>query len=145
MVNLRLGGIAVAERAGLSGLNAVPSSMTYHGGRLLTHVRVKPIFWGPQWLTLGHPAVPPAAIVWTIRTILFSPYMSALSQYGGIQSGTVEPLGLATFDAGPPNGFTSVVIEQMLKGLLDDRIAERVVDFALCSVLVVKELREQPD
>jgi len=87
MVNLRLGGIAVAERAGLSGLNAVPSSMTYHGGRLLTHVRVKPIFWGPQWLTLGHPAVPPAAIVWTIRTILFSPYMSALSQYGGIQSG----------------------------------------------------------
>jgi len=115
-------GIAIADRPGLNLLNSGPSSMIYHGGRLLTRVRVKPIFWGPQWLTLGHPPVPPAAIIWAIRTIFFSPYVSSLSQYSGIQNGIVEPIALAAFDAGPPNPFTRMDIERMLKGLLDDRI-----------------------
>ena len=99
----------------------VPGPFTDHGGRLLTNVRVKPIFWGPQWLTLGHPPVPPGASVgdWTI---LFSPYMSKLSQYRGIGPGSIEPLGLATFDAGPPQGFTTADVEGMLRGLLDDRV-----------------------
>jgi hypothetical protein len=93
--------------------------LTDHGGRHLTNVRVKPVFWGPQWL--GHPQVPPAAVVWAIRTILFSPYMSALSQYRGIQNGAVEPLALATFDAGPSNPFSRAEIVQMLTGLLRAR------------------------
>jgi len=119
----RLGIARVAPLAARAGHEqAVPGPFTDHGGRILTNVRVKPIFWGPQWLTPGHPPVPPGVIVWAIRTILFSPYMSKLSQYRGIGQGSVEPLGLATFDAGPPQGFTRADIQGMLKGLLDDHV-----------------------
>jgi hypothetical protein len=116
-------GIArVVPLAGATAQHHQPGSFTDHGGRLLTNVRVKPIFWGPQWLTLGHPPVAPAAVVWAIRTILFSPYMSKLQQYRGIGGGSIEPLGLATFDAGPPQNFKRADIESMLKGLLDDHV-----------------------
>src|SRR5271165_5349557 len=115
-------GLILAERAFLDFVNPIPGGFVNHGGRLLTRVRVKPIFWGPQWLTLGHPPVPPAEVIWAIRTIMFSPYLDGLFQYGGVQRGSVESLGLATFDAGPPNGFSQADIESMLKGLLDDRI-----------------------
>jgi hypothetical protein len=119
----QLGIARMTPLVALAGENIhVPGPFTDHGGRLLTHVRVKPIFWGPQWLTLGHPPVPPGQIVWAIRTILFSPYLSKLSQYRGIGRGSMEPLALATFDAGPPQGFTIAHIEAMLKGLLDDHV-----------------------
>jgi uncharacterized membrane protein len=115
-------GLFPGERRLLGFTNPVPVGFVNHGGRLLTNVRVKPIFWGQQWLTLGHPPVPPAEVIWAIRTIMFSPYMDGLFQYGGVQRGSVESLGLATFDTGPPNGFSHADIESMLKGLLDDRI-----------------------
>jgi len=115
-------GIAAKHRVSLQLFkNARPQGMTYHGGRLLTQVKVKPIFWGPQWLTAGHQPVLPEAIVWAIRSILFSPYLSGLGQYG-IGGGRIESLALASFDAGPPNAFNKADIERMLKGLLDDRI-----------------------
>ncbi len=72
--------------------NPVPGGFTNHGGRLLKRVRVKPIFWGPQWLTPGHPPVLPAQVMWAIRTIMFGPYMDGLFQYGGVQRDSVEPL-----------------------------------------------------
>lgn len=119
----RVHGRGPAETGGFFNLvNPVPIGFTNHGGRLLTNVRVKPIFWGPQWLSLGSSPVPPGQVIWAMRTIMFSPYMDGLFQYGGIRRGSIESLALATFDAGPPNGFSSSDIESMLRGLLNDRI-----------------------
>lgn len=115
-------GVALVTTLPLSRPLATPGPILNHFGRLLTRVRVKPIFWGQKWLTLGHPPVPPGEVIWAIRTILFSPYMSKLAQYGGIGDGSIEPLALATFDAGPPQAFTRSAIEGMLTGLLNDRI-----------------------
>jgi hypothetical protein len=54
------------------------------GGRLLTHVQLCLLFWGSTWTQNANPSM--QDIVTAAGSMLSSPYMSALSQYGAAGS-----------------------------------------------------------
>lgn len=64
------------------------------GGRLLTHVQLCLLFWGSGWTGNANPAM--QDIVTAAGSMLASPFMSGLSQYGavGTPGGTIGQGGL---------------------------------------------------
>jgi hypothetical protein len=85
-----LPGIASGVRGILAGISSSDNagSVTQHSTDVLSNVVIKLIFWGSQWF---RPSTPSAGeILWAIRSIFKSPYMSGLAQYGAA-NGTLDP------------------------------------------------------
>jgi hypothetical protein len=82
---------------------------------ILTHAQVQLIFWGSAWT---RDATPPAnAIFNAAQTILSGLYMSKLSQYRGIGTGSM--LGNLVIDpTDPPNPFSTDDVAQCVLRLI---------------------------
>jgi len=89
--------------AGASGASGGGNTITDHGGRVLTQVRVKPIFWGTSWFHPQlHADVTVSNVLWAITTFL-GPFMSGLNQYRSIGKGTLLSDIFVSFTDDPPN------------------------------------------
>lgn len=116
---------AASETVGVPGakLNTygdAPAGTTFarSTGPVIGNVDIQLVFWGTEW---GRPAPPvaPADIQNRVQTILHSPYLSRLTQYGC--SGTGRGRG-TTFitDSDPPNPFNDGSIQNFVVGLIDN-------------------------
>ena len=118
--------------AGLFASSAGGDSITDHGGRVVTRVRVKPIFWGTSWFKPWlHPAPSAADVLWALKTIFVGPFMNGLDQYRGIGKGTILQEIFVSMSVDPPNPFTQTDIENMLRDLTmlpDGRLLNAALD-----------------
>jgi hypothetical protein len=86
------------------------------GGAVLTNVRVHVIFWGRSWD--NNPTPFAEDIENAVRTILDSPYMSALTQYRIIGNGTLVGSTRVT-NTEPPNPFSDAAVQTLVTGLIN--------------------------
>ena len=94
------------------------NAIIYHGGRVLTTPRVKPIFWGTAWFRPWLQPGPSAGdILWAMKTIFLGPYMSGLSQYDGVGRGSILSEIFVSLTNDPPNPLGQHDIESMLTSL----------------------------
>jgi hypothetical protein len=100
------------------------TDVQYHGGPILTNVKVEEIFWGSWWQENPDFVV---KVNHAISTILSSPYMTELQQYGGIQRGSLSgnmiivdtPLGQSPAD--PPQVFKHEDLEDLISNLINNK------------------------
>jgi hypothetical protein len=76
------------------------------------------VFWGRQWANAVPPAAP-ADIQNRIQTILHSPYLSKLTQYGCSGTGRLRGTTFVT-DTDPPNPFNDASVQNFVIGLIDN-------------------------
>ncbi len=93
-------------------------NFTDHGGTVLTNVQVQLIFWGREWDSNPPPSPTVSEITKAIATILSSSYMSELSQYRSISSGSLLESKVVTTSE-PPNSFKNHDVAHMVQGLID--------------------------
>jgi hypothetical protein len=123
-------GITSALRV-LNGPAADGGSVRKHSSHVLSNVVVKAVFWGSEWFQRQTPTA--GQVLWAIRTILMSPYMSGLAQYG-VGGGSLDPEPRFTgFDADPPQGFTS----DDIRGMLAKLFTSQQLDLANAQLLPV--------
>jgi hypothetical protein len=92
-----------------SGTTATTSD---NNGPLITHPHVELVFWGPGWNVSGGPVLR-TAVENAVDSILTGPYMSSLSQYRGVGSGSRrESVTIPSF---VPNPFTVTDVDNMLR------------------------------
>jgi hypothetical protein len=97
------------------GSNASGTSIVDLNGKILNNVQVQLIFWGSTWAENASPST--NAIFDAAQTILSGPYMSKLTQYRGIGSGTM--LGeLVVNPSDPPNPFSTDDVAQCVLSLI---------------------------
>jgi hypothetical protein len=115
----------VAETVGAPGakLNTygdAPAGTTFvnSNGPVIGNVDVQLVFWGKEWANPA-PSVPPSDIQNRVDTILHSPYMSRLTQYGCSATGRVRGTTFIT-DGDPPNPFNDGDIQSLVVGLIDN-------------------------
>src|SRR5690349_19603981 len=125
--------------AGASGASGGGNTITDHSGRVLTQVRVKPIFWGTSWFHPQlHAGVAVSDVLWAIKTIFLGPFMSALNQYRGIGKGTLLSDIFVSLTDDPPNPFSQDQLENMLRSLTvlpDLRLVDPALDDQLLCIV----------
>jgi hypothetical protein len=105
----------VPAKAGIVPLDATTATTTQGSGPVLKHVRVFLVFWGPQWDANPVPSVD--AVANAVTRILYSPYMSGLTQYEGIGSGFFEGKAVVS-TPDPPDPFTTDDVASFLSAQL---------------------------
>jgi hypothetical protein len=87
------------------------------GGPVIQQVHVHLVFWGNAWG--GSPTPTAQQVRDAVQTLLDSPYMLGLSQYGAIGRGTLN--GMTIFTAtNPPNNFTDKNVTDFLTARMND-------------------------
>src|SRR5437868_1997423 len=87
-----------------------------NGGSVLTQVNVYLVYWGSVWAQ--NPTPRADDITESVASILSGPYMSALTQYRNIGSGTLCGTMLVT-TSDPPSTFSNDDISNVLKDLIN--------------------------
>jgi hypothetical protein len=88
------------------------------GGPVIGNVDIQIVFWGREWAS-PNPPVAPGEIQNRIQTILHSPYLSKVTQYGC--SGTARVRGTTyVTDGDPPNPFNDADVQSFVSGLIDN-------------------------
>ena len=93
-------------------------NFTDRGGTVLTNVQVQLIFWGREWDSDPPPSPTASDITKAIATILSSSYMSELSQYRSISSGSLLGTTVVTTSE-PPKSFKDKDVAHFVQGLID--------------------------
>ena len=88
------------------------------GGPIIGNVDIQLVFWGRQWANPLPPAAP-ADIQNRIQTIMHSPYLSKLTQYGCSGTGRLRGTTFVT-DTDPPNPFNDASVQNFVIGLIDN-------------------------
>jgi hypothetical protein len=106
--------------AKLNTYNDAPPGTTFKnsGGPIIGNVDIQLVFWGREWASQS-PPVSPADIQNRIQTILHSPYLSKLKQYGCSGSGRVRGTTFVTV-GDPPNPFNDGSVQNFVLGLIDN-------------------------
>ncbi len=87
-------------------------NLTYHGGPVLPHAHVVPIFWGPNWASNGSDAGIASSIISFISAFGFTGEYNVITQYYVSQSDLAGGDG-AYFDTStPPTNVTDAVLQQ---------------------------------
>jgi Clostridial hydrophobic W len=104
------------------------TSMTYHGGHLLTNVAVHPIFWGQDWSDAGQAAVA-EQLKEFFADILTSSAMDVLGEYNApgqtISYGTLNGSSTIT-DTEPGNG-TGTVSDAQIQAALQAWVSDGTI------------------
>src|SRR5712692_18007 len=93
------------------------TNFAYFGGPLIRNVDVQLVFWGKEWGTA--PPVAPSDIQNRVNSILHSPYLSKLTQYGCTGTGRIRGTTFVT-DQDPPNPFNDASVQSFVIGLIDN-------------------------
>jgi hypothetical protein len=89
------------------------------GGQVIGNVDIQLVFWGREWASPA-PPVAPIDIQNRVQTILHSPYLSKLTQYGCSATGRVRGTTFVT-DGDPPNPFNDASVQSFVSGLIDNQ------------------------
>ena len=97
-----------------------PAGTTFQnfGGRVIGNVDIQLVFWGKEWASATAP-VASSAVQNAVQTILNSPYLSKLTQYGCTARGRVRGSTFVT-DSDPPNPFNDASVQSFVVGLIDN-------------------------
>jgi hypothetical protein len=119
-------------REGLLQAGCGPGAVTFQdkGGLVLQRVQVVLIFWGTAWTQNPIPSA--NAVINAIREILGGGYMAKLSQYRGIQKGTLVATDINGASSPNPQ-FT----DNEVTGMIQARIANRNVPAPTANSLYV--------
>jgi hypothetical protein len=98
-----------------------PAGTTFanSGGPVIRNVDVQLVFWGKEWGTA--PPVAPGDIQNRVNSILNSPYLSKLTQYGCSGTGRIRGTTFVT-DQDPPNPFNDSNVQTFITGLIDNEV-----------------------
>jgi hypothetical protein len=95
-----------------------------HHGLVLHAVQLHLIYWGSAWTATGVLNPSPDQITTAMRTVMASPYMTGLAQYGAIGGGVVRGSTVITM-SDPPERFTDEDVSSFLDAQLDAGSAPR--------------------
>jgi hypothetical protein len=114
--------------------------VTDKGGRVLDHVKVHLIFWGTYWA--GSPSPTAGEIFNAAQSIVSGPYMDGLSQYRGIQRGTVIGSTLMTAPVGhspadPPTTFTDANVQNLVSDLIFSQVVPTPSDSQVLYIVIL--------
>jgi hypothetical protein len=97
-----------------------PAGTTFQnfGGPVIGNVDIQLVFWGQEWANPA-PPVAPIVIQSSVQTILNSPYLSKLTQYGCSATGRIRGTTFVT-GGDPPNPFNDGSVQAFVSGLIDN-------------------------
>jgi len=94
-----------------------PLQAVYNQGAVVVGANLQLLFWGTFWETASAPST--GDIEQAVRTILASPYLSEVSQYG-FSDLTLNPSRIVTAPAPPSTSYSSDDVGNMIWKLIDD-------------------------
>ena len=122
----------------------VPAVFTYHGGPLLSHVEVQPVFYGSRWSQAAY-ASQAGYVEGFLNTVVQDPYLETLTTAGyGVGPGSASP-GVRLRIVSSPQSRRAVRNSLLLQNLgRHDAVTDRLIQQALQGAILNGRL-QTPD